>query len=67
MLAVILVLVGLAVLVAVVMSIFVGRHGESPGPRAGWVPTPEIFRDPGTDRLMRVWTDERGGRHYLPD
>jgi hypothetical protein len=61
------VIVGIAVLVAVVMSIFLRRHGEAPGPQDGWVPTTEVFRDPGTDRLMRVWTDSVGDRHYLPD
>jgi hypothetical protein len=65
--AVLLVVIGLAVLVAVVMSIFVKRHGEAPGPQPGWAPTAEIFRDPGSGRLMRVWTDPGGGRHYLPD
>jgi hypothetical protein len=58
---------GVAFVIAVVMSVFVRRHGEDAGPRPGWVPTPELFRDPGTDRLMRVWTDERGERHYIPD
>jgi hypothetical protein len=56
-----------AVLVAVGMSIFLGRHGEADHPRPGWVPTDEVFRDPGTDRVMRVWADGMGGRHYLPD
>lgn len=55
------------VLVAVVMSIFVRRHGEAEAPEQGWTPTAEVFRDPGTNRLMRVWTDAAGGRHYLPD
>lgn len=65
--AFVLVVVGLAVLVAVVMSIFVRRHGEAAGPEAGWSPTAEVFRDPGSERLMRVWVDPGGGRHYLPD
>lgn len=67
MLVVLYVLIGLAVLVAVVMSVFVRRHGESSGPQPGWTPTAEVFRDPGSERLMRVWTDPGGGRHYLPD
>lgn len=65
--AVVLVVVGSAVLVAIVMSIFVRRHGEAPGPEPGWTPTAEVFRDPGSERLMRVWTDPSGGRHYLPE
>jgi len=59
--------VGFVVLVAVVMSIFVRRHGEAPAPEPGWTPTGEVFRDPASERLMRVWTDPSGGRHYLPD
>lgn len=61
------VLVIAAVLVAAGMSLFLRRHGESARPEPGWVPTDEIFRDPGTDRVMRVWADEAGARHYLPD
>ena len=56
-----------AVLVAAAMSLFLRRHGEADHPRPGWVPTDEIFRDPGTDRVMRVWADRTGGRHYLPE
>jgi hypothetical protein len=56
-----------AVLVAVGMSLFLRRHGEADHPEAGWVPTDEVFRDPGTDRVMRVWADQTGGRHYLPE
>jgi hypothetical protein len=61
------VLVIAAVLVAAGMSLFLRRHGESPGPESGWVPTDEIFKDPVTDRLMRVWADGSGQRHYLPE
>lgn len=56
-----------AVLVAAAMSLFVHRHGESDRPGPGWVRTDEVFRDPGTDRVMRVWADTAGGRHYLPE
>ncbi len=56
-----------AVLVAVVISFFVRRHGESGAPDAGWTPTDEVFRDPGTDRMMRVWLDRGGDRHYVPE
>ncbi len=55
------------VLVAAVMSLFVRRHGESDRPEPGWHPTDEVFRDPATDRLIRVWTDDAGRRHYLPE
>jgi hypothetical protein len=61
------VLVIAAVLVAGAMSLFLRRHGESPGPAPGWVPTDEVFKDPVTDRVMRVWADGTGQRHYLPE
>jgi len=60
-------LLGAAVIVAVVISLFVRRHGESDDPAAGWTPTDELFKDPGTDRMMRVWVDRAGDRHYVPD
>jgi hypothetical protein len=60
-------LVVAAVLVACVMSLFVRRHGESDRPQSGWVPTDEVFRDPTTDRMIRVWSDHEGRRHYVPD
>jgi hypothetical protein len=63
----ILALVGVAVVVAVIISLFVRRHGESDAPEPGWTPTNEVFKDPGTDRLMRVWVDRVGERHYVPD
>ena len=63
----ILALVGVAVVVAVIISLFVRRHGESDAPEPGWTPTDEVFKDPGTDRLMRVWVDRLGDRHYVPD
>ncbi len=31
------------------------------------MPTDEVFKDPVTDRLMRVWADRTGQRHYLPE
>jgi Domain of unknown function (DUF1707) len=42
-------------------------HGESDAPAAGWRATSERFRDPRTRRVMRVWIDAGGGRHYVPD
>ena len=56
-----------ALLVAAAMSLFIRGHGESDGPGRGWVRTDEVFRDPGTARLMRVWADGAGGRHYRPE
>ncbi len=62
-------LIALGVLVAlVVVSLGVRRHGESDEVRPGWRPTDEVFRDPTTDRIMRVWVDPADGtRHYVPD
>jgi hypothetical protein len=59
---VILVLAGLFV-----ASIFLRRHGESDRPQPGWQATSEVFKDPSTDRVMRVWTDQAGERHYVPE
>jgi hypothetical protein len=43
-------------------------HGESASPRVGWIATNERFRDPTTQRIMRVWLDpSSGSRHYVPD
>ena len=42
-------------------------HGEAPNAAPDWRPTGERFRDPGTDRVMRVWVDADGGRHYVAD
>lgn len=43
------------------------RHGQVEQPQADWVPTQERFRDPRSGRIMRVWSDAAGGRHYLPE
>jgi hypothetical protein len=48
-------------------SFFVRRHGESDAPGAGWTRTTEAFRDPSSGRLMRVWVDQAGTRHYVPE
>jgi hypothetical protein len=61
----VLVLVGLVVLFAV--TIGVRRHGESPQAHPSWHPTPERFVDPGTGRKMRVYVDQDGTRHYVPE
>jgi hypothetical protein len=42
-------------------------HGDASTPGADWVPTSERFRDPRTNRVMRVWEDSAGARHYVPD
>ena len=40
-------------------------HADAPGP--DWRPTNERFRDPRTNRVMRVWEDAGGARHYVAD
>jgi hypothetical protein len=42
-------------------------HGDAERPGPGWRPTDERFRDPKTRRVMRVWEDPAGGRHYVED
>jgi len=51
----------------VVASLFVRRHRESERPGARWRRTDEVFNDPSTNRVMRVWLDEAGERHYVPE
>jgi hypothetical protein len=51
----------------VVASLFVRRHRESERPGAHWRPTDEVFNDPSTNRIVRVWLDEAGERHYVPE
>jgi hypothetical protein len=44
------------------------RHAQRAKPGAGWVPTPERFRDPSTRAIMRVWIDPADlSRHYVPE
>jgi hypothetical protein len=43
------------------------RHGEPGAHEEHWVATAEVFRDPSSGRVMRVWVDPTdGARHYLP-
>jgi hypothetical protein len=42
-------------------------HADSEQPGDDWRATDERFRDPKTRRVMRVWEDAAGGRHYVPD
>lgn len=51
-----------------VVSLSLRRHGESELPAGDWERTDEVFRDPTTERLMRVWVDQQdGSRHYVPE
>lgn len=42
-------------------------HGDADAPAGDWRPTAERFRDPRTGRVMRVWEDAAGNRHYVAD
>lgn len=42
-------------------------HGDADRPAPDWQPTEERFRDPRTSKVMRVWVDTGGGRHYVVD
>jgi hypothetical protein len=42
-------------------------HGDADRPAPDWRPTSERFRDPRSNRVMRVWEDAAGARHYVPD
>jgi hypothetical protein len=42
-------------------------HGHADAPAPEWQPTNERFRDPRTNRVMRVWEDAAGQRHYVLD
>jgi len=67
-------MVAVVIVVVIIGGLFllnVGRrrHGE-PEPDAidpNWRPTEERFVDPSTGRHMRVFLDDQGGRHYLPE
>jgi len=60
-------LIALAFVVLLVVSLFVKRHGEAATAHPDWAVTEERFRDPSTGRLMRVWLDRDGARHYVPE
>jgi hypothetical protein len=61
------IIIVLVLLVLFVFSIFVRRHGETEKPRSDWKRTEEAFNDPSTGRVMRVWLDAAGERHYVPE
>lgn len=56
------------VVLAVATVLVYQRYGEAHHPQRHWQRTDEVFKDPSTGRLMRVWLDgSDGSRHYLPD
>jgi hypothetical protein len=50
-----------------IVSLTRRRHGESDVTVPGWTSTTEVFKDPTTRRLMRVWLDAQGERHYVAE
>ncbi|HEY5437757.1 MAG TPA: hypothetical protein VIJ99_02525 [Acidimicrobiales bacterium] len=64
---VVFVIIALVLIGLLVASFFVRRHGESEKPQPGWRRTEEVFNDPSTNRLVRVWLDQSGERHYVPE
>ncbi len=64
---VVLVILVLVVIGCFIASIFVRRHGETRRPEADWHRTDEVFHDPSTGRVMRVWLDASSERHYVAE
>ena len=59
------IIIGVVAVGFIVASLFVRRHRESDRPGPGWQRTDEVFNDPSTNRIMRVWIDESGERRYV--
>jgi hypothetical protein len=57
--------------VVVVVGFFVSRSIRlrvvRDRPKPEWRRTDEVFNDASTNRVMRVWLDPAGERHYLPE
>jgi hypothetical protein len=60
-------IIGAVLLGLLVASFFVRRYREASRPGAGWQRTDELFNDPSTQRVMRVWLDADGARHYVEE
>ena len=60
-------LVVLLAALPVLLTFLRRRHGESDRPEPGWRRSEEVFRDPGSGRIVRVWTDHSGARHYVAE
>jgi hypothetical protein len=58
-------IVVVVIVVAVVGYFRVRRRDETAQADPSWQPTQEVFRDPKSNRLTRVWVDPAGGRHYV--
>lgn len=60
-------IVGLVLVGLFVYSIFRRRYRDTDRPQPGWRSTDEVFSDPSTHRVMRVWLDDQGTRHYVAE
>jgi hypothetical protein len=59
----VIVIVLVVIISTVIYSFFRKRHGELiSADTRNLVKTDEIFRDPSTNRLMRVWVDTTDGK-----
>jgi len=58
-------IVAVGIIGLIVASLFVRRHRETDQAGVGWQRTDEVFNDPSTNRVMRVWLDESGERRYV--
>ena len=68
MLGVLIVVIVVGLLVGCfVASIFLKRYRDSDRPQPGWHATDEVFSDPSTKRIMRVFLDDAGNRHYVAE
>jgi hypothetical protein len=61
------VLIALVLIGLLIASFFVRRYREDKRPVRSWTPTDELFNDPSSSRVMRVWLDQAGTRHYVPE
>jgi hypothetical protein len=50
-----------------IASFFLRRYKDTDRPGPGWRSTDEVFADPSTKRIMRVWLDADGERHYVAE
>jgi hypothetical protein len=63
----VLAIVLLVLVICAVLSLALRRHGESDAAKPDWHRTDEVFNDPSTNRVMRVWLDTSGERHYVAE
>lgn len=65
---IVLIIVAVLAVAAIVGWLGLRRHGGSATASPTWLRTDEVFRDPSTGRIMRVWVDPADQtRHYVPE